>query len=210
MKRVVYKGCSDLPIYNFYKIIETKNFSYLYVHWDEYEEDIKEHEDDDKLWRNIYNDYCKLTNDNKTLLYYDLILEISWFKSRIQVVTKLLNQLMSGEKTNERVSMYVEEINKWKFSIDKSRPLVDEVQKVLRGLNISQNKIRLKEQEVENLRLSDEEKEDVAFMKQLVQLERSSGRNEIDPKKTSVEKWVAIILDTKELQEQKAKAHGRK
>ena len=210
MKRVVYKGCSDLPIYNFYKIIETKNFSYLYVHWNEYDDDIKEHEDDDKLWRDIYNDYCKLTNDNKTLLYYDLILEISWFKSRIQVVTKLLNQLMHGEKTDERVSMYVEEINKWKFRIDKSRQLVDEIQKVLKGLKISQNKIRLKEQEIENLRLSDEEKEDVSFIKQLVQLERSSGRNEIDPKKTSVEKWVAIILDTKELQEQKSKAHGRK
>lgn len=197
-----------MPIYNFFNVIETKNYSFLSVHWDEYSKPLKETPEMHERWKIIYDEYCKLTKDNKTLFYYELLMDIAYYKTRYEVVLKLINQLVLGDKNKERVDMYIDEINQWKFDMSKDLPLIDEVQKVLRNLKLSKNKIEAKEAELEAMTEKNDE-EPISFYSYIAKLERASGRNEINPKKTSVEKFVAIINDTKEINEQKRR-HGSK
>ena len=50
-----------------------------------------------------------------------------------------------------------------------------------------------------------ETEEYVPFEKELVSVEQALGRNEVDPKKTSVTKWIFMIEKIKEIIEQQRK-----
>jgi hypothetical protein len=204
-----YKTCDDLPIYNFYKIMEESNYMHLIVGYDGYQDIKIEHEDIESVWQDIHEEYVKMSGDNSTKLYYELINEVLYLETRYKVVMDLLSSLAENSMSDQMISAYIKELRQWKYKIDDSKPFEDEMDKMVRQLKASENKIRLKKDELEKLKENNNDGESMSLIKQTVKLEQALERNNIDTKKTSVTKWIALLEEIKEINAQRQKNNGK-
>jgi len=184
-----HTSCSTISIYSFDKISETNDYRHLVVGWDEFEEIEIDQEEANDIWHEIYNEYIVLSDDNKISMYYITLSELSYLKMRKYTVSKLLGRLMNIED-KKVIDDYISELKEWKFRINKNKPLKDEMIRMYTQLRATENKISLKEEELKNYKT---EGEVVSLIEQVVKLENATGRNIIDPKITSVAKWLMII-----------------
>lgn len=198
-----YKGCSDIWIYNFDKIAKTNNYSYLVIGYDEYNEVKFDEEKARKLWKEIYNDFCKRSNDNTSLLYYQLLEELGYLKMRKTIALVLLGQLEYFEKMSEVHDFYITQLAKWNYEINIKSSLEDELKRMYRMVRFSDNKIGLMESEIDLLR--GDEDESMSLVKQAVKLAQNLGKERINTKKTTVEEWLAMLEESKEINEYKRK-----
>ena len=203
MKRY-YRNCNELPIYNFFKIVETKNISYLYVDYDEYN-DISQKDDLSKIWKAIYEEYAELTDDRSTLIYYELIGDIMYYQTRYKAVSMLLSIMVNSPMTEEILDLYIAKLKEWRYKIDKTKPLGKELEKMLIQLKQSENKIRILEAELEVLKKKNNDGKSLTLTEQQVKLEQALGRNEIDIRKVSVVKWQMMIKKVKKINKAKQK-----
>ncbi len=190
-----YKGCSDLSIFNFDQIAKTSNYSYLVISYDGYNEVDFDEIKAQKLWKKIYNDFCKMSNDNTSLLYYELLNQLGYLKMRKLFVLALLNQLKFFEKSNSIRKLYFLELAEWGYKIDPKNPMKDELKRMYQLVRANDNKIGLVESEIEFLK--EDEQEPMSLIKQAIKLEQGLDRNEINTKTTSVEKWLGLIDELK-------------
>lgn len=206
VKQTYYSDLSELSIYLFHKVLETNDPTHLIK---EQGAEPMEESELAELWSNLYSDYCKLCEDNKSLLYFSVASELLYLETRFQVVQLLLNQIVACLGIPEAVELYIIELRQWGYKIDKTKSLSGELSRMYTQLKQSQNKITLKRNELDTFK-SDEE-EPMTLTQQVVKLEQALGRNEIDPKKTSVEKWVMLMKEVKEISDARKKINnGRK
>lgn len=200
-----YKDCGELPIYNFHKILETNNYAYLVYGWDEYKKVKFNDAHCEELWSNIYEEYCKLSSDNTSLLYYATYLELRHLEIRYHIVSTLLGIMVNGTVLHDKKArkVYIEALRKWNYNIDPNAFIMGEIERMYINLKFSKNKIDLKKDELESFDIDNEEKQ--TFMQQVVGLEMAMEKNEINTKTTSVLKWVTMILMLKERNEQRRK-----
>lgn len=202
MEARFYRDCSEISIYNFNKVVETDDYSWLVVDYDGYKPVEFDEEQAADFWRDIYNEYTKLSDNNETALFYELLLEIHRLKIRRYFVTILIQELRIGG-TQKVVDGFIDSLKKWRVFINPDRPLNTELDKAERQLRAAQNKIELKENELEQLK---ERQEDaISLEEQIVRLEQGLGRNNIDPKTTSVKKWLVMIKEYKALLDRQRK-----
>ncbi len=196
-----YKGCEDLPIGNFHKILETNNFSYLVRGWDKYKEIEVDLDLCIKLWKFIYNQYCKLSEDNEALLYYATYSELVYLQTRYYVVSKLLEVMIHGTATDNKevLALFIKALAKWDYNVDPEKNIEDEISRLLGELRFSTNKIGLLESELENFDIEEEEK--TSFIAQVVRAELALNKNNIDIDTTSVLKWIEMMNELKRINE---------
>lgn len=205
--RKYYRNCEELPIYNFYKVLDKKDFSYLVVDYNAYDK-IEPNEELISLWENIYEEYLRLSKNNTMLLYYETVSELLYLESRYEVAMTLLQQISMGRMDKNMLNAYVLELNKWNYILDIKKPLKDELNRLTMQLKQSENKIRLKQSIKKEL--EDGNKEiPMTLVEQQVKLEQSLSRNEIDTKKTSVLKWIQLIKEVKFINEERIKNNGK-
>jgi len=203
-----YRNCDELPIYNFYKVMETKNYCFLCLDYDEYNE-LELKEDVEELWSEIYEEYVNISGDSSTAMYYELIQEVLYLETRYKVALDLLKNLASESMIEEMKMAYIEELREWKYKIDISKPLGEELDRMIVQLKGSENKIRLKNNELEQFKDEGSKNEKVSLIKQTVKLEQALGRNNIDTKKIPVSKWIAMMNEVKEINESRRKSNGK-
>jgi len=203
-----YRNCDELPIYNFYKVMETKNYCFLCLDYDEYNE-LELKEDVEELWSEIYEEYVNISGDSSTAMYYELIQEVLYLETRYKVALDLLKNLASESMSEEMKMAYIEELREWKYKIDISKPLGEELDRMIVQLKGSENKIRLKNNELEQFKDEGSKNEKVSLIKQTVKLEQALGRNNIDTKKIPVSKWIAMMNEVKEINESRRKSNGK-
>jgi len=202
-----YRNCNELSVYNFHKILETNNYAYLVVGFDEYEKiNINEKEASD-VWNLIYEEYCKLTEDNKSLLYFAIFQELLYLKTRFEVATTLLKQLSNGIDDKTVVLKYINALRVWKYKINKDKPLDEELDRMVNQLKASTNKIQIKQSELEDLNVNNSDK--LSLIEQVVKLELALGKNEIDIKKTVVSKYIALFKEVKLINEARSKQNNK-
>ena len=201
-----YRNCDELPMYNFSKILETNNYAYLVVGYDGYEDAVFEESKANEFWESIYEEYCKLTQDNKSLMYFAIFQELVYLKTRYQVAVTLLTQLELG-LSDDLKNDFIEELRKWKYKINKDRPLKDELGRMLKQLNASTNAIKIKQSQLDDLKAKNSEK--LSLIEQTVKLELALGKNEIDIKKTVVAKFVALFKEVQLLNQARKKRNGK-
>jgi len=202
-----YRNCNELSVYNFHKILETNNYAYLVVGFDEYEKiNINEKEASD-VWNLIYEEYCKLTEDNKSLLYFAIFQELLYLKTRFEVATTLLKQLSNGIDDKIVVLKYINALRVWKYKINKDKPLDEELDRMVNQLKASTNKIQIKQSELEDLNVNNSDK--LSLIEQVVKLELALGKNEIDIKKTVVSKYIALFKEVKLINEARSKQNNK-
>lgn len=186
-----YKGLSDIWIFNFDEIAKTSNYSYLVVGYNGYDEVEFDYIEAQKLWKKLYNDFCKLSNDNTSLLYYELLDQLGYLKTRKLFVLALLNQLKYFKKSNSIRKQYIFELSEWEYVIDPKNPLEDELKKMYQLVRANDNKIGLVESEIAFLK--DDEQESMSLVKQAIKLAQGLGKERIDTKDTTVEYWLELF-----------------
>ena len=204
-----YKSCDRLSIYAFHKVLSTNNLRYLIIGQDEYADDFEDLAIDENLaseyWASIYDEYCKLSEDNKSLMYFGLCSELLYLETRFKMASMLLGQLIKRlDAGQEVIELYLVELDGWNYKIKRDKPIAEEINRMFTQLKQSQNKIRLKTDEVEGYKPSDDD-EPMSLMQQVLRLEVAIPKERIDPKETSVERWVGMIQNLKESNESKAK-----
>jgi hypothetical protein len=202
-----YISCDELFMHNFSKILDTNNYAWLVVGYDGYEDVKFDEVEASNIWQDIYYEYCKLTEDNKSLLYFAVVQELVYLKTRKEVASTLLQQLKLGIDDEILNLRYIEALKDWKYRIDVKRLLEDELERMYLQLRQSDNKINIKQAELDDLKVDDSEK--LTIIEQTVKLEQALSRNEIDLKRTVVTKYIAMFKEVKLLNEARKKNNGK-
>jgi hypothetical protein len=176
----------------------------LYPQFDGYN-GVKKHDDIDKVWKTIYDEYLDLSGDKTTMAYYELIGDIMYLTTRYKVVSALLSVLVTSAMEKEVRLLYIAELRGWDYVINTKNPIEKELEQMVIQLKQSENKIRIKESQLEDLKKENSSNENFTLIQQQVKLELALGKNEIDVRKVSVSKWIVMMNEVKEIKEQQRK-----
>jgi len=207
----LYKNCGDLPIFNFDVVYRTNDFKYLVVDYNGYD-DIVVPKDANERWEAIKNEWVKLLDDATTAYYYQLVLEIVYLQTRYNIVKQLLKIVWDREDMDDdSMKIYIGALKEWRYFWNEKATKANEVDRLLKQLKRSQNKITLKLDELEKMREDNNmDDEDASTLdKQAVTLEQITGKNNIDTRTTSVSKWVEISKLAESINEQRRKSNGK-
>lgn len=203
----LYKSCSDLPIRRFDIIYKTQDLKYLCLDYDGYEE-IKVPIEAEQRWKDIFDEWVELCDDNTISYYYQLILEVTYLETRYYVVKEMLWQIYKrfpNAMSEETLDMYIKELAKWKYIYNKENDTLDEISRLLDQHNASKNKLGIKKDELERMRNENDYEDAHTLEAQAVILEQITGKNNIDIDTTSVLKWLEIGKLATSINEQRRK-----
>jgi len=201
-----YRNCDEIPIENFHKILNDKNYGWMFVGYDGFE-DVDVPESILNAWEDIYNEFIVISDDQTLTLYYELVNDVLYLSRRYEIVLELLKTLAKGQISESLKQDYILELRQWGFKIDKNKDLSKELDKKIRQLRASENRINLKKFELENL--TGESKKSMSLVEQTVRLEQGLDRDLIDTKKTSASKWVFLLKVLEETNNLKRKLNGK-
>lgn len=182
--------------------MEKSDYSYLVMGWDEYTDIKFDREEAVKIWGGIYNEYCKLTSNNKALRFYSLTHRLIYLETRKEIGRRLLSQLILRDMNKETFDEYIGALKDWDFPYSKEKRDIGELEKMSRLLRAADNEIGIIMAKLKDMK---EVSEEIPFEKQVIKLEQALGRNSIDPRETSVKKWIYMMQEVKEINEQRLK-----
>lgn len=174
-----YKSCDTLPIYNFYKILNTKDLKWLIKGYDGEEQQA----DEDKLielWENVYEEYIDLLGNKGINKKMVVVNQLSKMEMEIRIVSSLIK--IYSEHKYEEIGDQIDQWGYHKEDLEKSIKKLEALKFRMDILN-SKNK--------------DEEAEEIKYdvYKDIVSIEATLGNNiNIDPYTTVVSKFVNYIL----------------
>jgi hypothetical protein len=204
----LYKGCSDLSIYNFDACYKTKDLRYLVVGFDGYANIVVPREAKQR-WSDINDEWIKITDNSTIMYYYQLISEVTHLETRYIVAEALLHQMSTRDMNIKTLDMYIEALKGWRYIYNKENTKEKEIERLYNQHRASQNKLDLKQSELEDLQKNYEDNDSQTLEAQAVALEQVTGRNNIDTKKTSVLKWHEICKLADSINEQRRKQYGK-
>jgi len=188
----LHKTCDTLPIYNFYKIIETDDFNYLMVGYNDL------NQFDGELdpaqiganWNEILTEYSKLVSNKKIITNYEKQIQILGLEFDIKCITETLDNFEEFED-----GLVLTLLENFGINIDLKKPIGNQIEMVVRKVKGLRNKVRILKVNYAN-QFGKEEKKQVKsnLVKEALSLEMSleMGR-EIDVRTTSVSKWVYMV-----------------
>lgn len=203
----VYRNCEELSIYLFHKILDTGNMMFLVKGYDDGEQlkhPIKE--DLNKVWEAIYTEYTDLTDDNQSLHYFKLKTRVVFLETRMYFVNFLILQMAERDMDEQTQKEYADAIREWDVPYVGDEKKISELEKAQRYIKLSTNELGIKKKELENMNSAEKP---VPLIKQVVMAEQALGRNQIDPKTTSVAKWVYMMDVIRKQNEERKKNMGR-
>ena len=190
--RRFYETLEEMPIYNFYKCYKGDLKYILLDRSQEVKEDVKE------VWKELLDKYHELTLNNETLNFYTLVLEVKFLENRDLYAPILLNlAIKTPEK--ERKELF-DELRKWKLPIKTLK----DVDKCLKVLNNSKNKLNRKLEEIEDYKSKNGNltTKEVSLQKQAIKIQKALGIKP-DIFKDSVVTWISYFDEIKELSAKK-------
>lgn len=109
-KNKIYLSFEDLPVYNFYKIVETSDMRWFYEKFRS-DKDFTLSEDEllklSTRYKNIYDERIKYTNDTKSLEYYRKLNEMSDLETKLFRITSAFDILIDMKVDSNLFSEYV-------------------------------------------------------------------------------------------------------
>lgn len=199
---VINRNCEELSIYAFDKARSTSDLRWLIEGYTGREK-IELPEGLGKVFDDIMNEYCELTGDNKSLQYYELVVEVNELQFDYDVSAALLGTLLT-EMTKETRKEVVRELGHRRFLLDDGKPFHEEFKRLERQLRQRKTKLNRKKSELEEFR--NEEGDVISIQRQKINLMRTTDLKEINLRKTSVKEWVEICNIADEIIRAKRKA----
>lgn len=207
----IFNNCSDLPIYNFYSIIEKKDLFYLVKGYDGTNKssfEAKVNEDYlSELHKTIINEYNELISNKQALTRNKLVFSLLEKQLTYEAAAKILNIYMETKSIEVLVLL-----NEFGFKIDVNKHLGKQIDRIIKKLASLRNKIRIDEAKFKSKYGKDSKDESNSnnilsrLDKEALSLELALelGYN-INVKKTSVTRWINLIS----LADIKSKQYGR-
>lgn len=184
----IYTDLDTIPIYNFMKCTEGK-LHFLY--------EVKKGKVNNyliEIWSKLYDEYCELTSSNTTLRYYRLIGEIEWLSNRDKITPILIQNLL--KKPLNKCVEELKELKEWGLSINIKNNLEKEIEKCIKILNNSKNKLNIKLDEFNEIK--DKPKDNISLQSQKVKLHKALCID-VNIMSTSVIEWLAYWDEVKQL-----------
>jgi hypothetical protein len=173
--------------------------------YDGYNEVKFDEKEAEKVWIDIYEDYFRLIQDNKTLIIIETTQELMYLRARKEYAELMIFQL---DKINENKRLEcIKELREWNYKVNDKIPLDELIDSLNRQVLASENKINIKEQELKDLTKENGEK--ISLIQQTIKLELALGKNEIDTKRTTMEKFIGMIDEVKLIVQEKKKRNGK-
>jgi len=189
-KQFLFNDCYDLPIYNFDMVFKTKDFRFLVVGYDGYN-DIAIPIQAGERWKDIFDEWVVLSDSNSMMYYYQLLSEVAYLETRYTVVKVLLYEMYTQNMDDKTLDMFIEALKEWRYFYNKDNDKEKEIERLIGIHRGSQNKLGLKKSELDDMKKEHSE-EEKTLVGQAVILEQITGKNNIDVKKISVAKWLEI------------------
>lgn len=191
IRQVIFKNCDELPKYNFDKIQENGDLKWLVAGYNGYN-DVNLPEDSSERWNEIVREYGEIIGDDKTILRFELLLDIDEAITRLSTVNAIIKRLTYPRVyTNKSlVNEYSFELRKWRFYLNTSKPIKDELMRMGRQLKAAETKVKLMETQLKKYEVDDSNAIDPLELKVVVQ--NIINRN-INFKKISVKEWAITV-----------------
>ena len=199
----LFLGISDMPIYNFDKVLKSNNMAYMVVGWNE-RKDLKKLPINTMIkWRKIYNEYCEKTANNESLSFYSLSCEIGYLEMRYTVIGNLIYGLTEHNKKD-----FGKELNAWGIPFNIDGKIQPQFKVLERQLRIAKQNLGIKTRKLESLKESNNDQEGDSLIKQVIIIQEQLGVK-VEVKKDSVEYFLSALDRLKEkLQQQKRVRNG--
>ena len=194
-----FKSCKTLPLYNLYEILNTGNYNWLRIGYDENSEDIESQELSDAV-TTILEQYSFLIGNDEISKNYMKLAQVREMEMELTIVATLLSLLT---QSTIRPEIIIKEIRKWGYDPDN----LDKSLKDLEGLKFRISIFKGKNKEVfEKKEIKDGSKQEkYNLYKDIASVEYSLGTGiVIDPHTTVVEKWANYILIIEKKNEQRS------
>lgn len=188
----IYTDLDELPIYNFTKCANGELKFMYHGRKGKITNHIK------SKWEELYNNYCELTNTNKTLRYYRLIGEIEYLRKRDHIAPILINLLLKTP-TNNRKNI-INELKEWGLKIYEDKDIEQQVKRALKILNNSKNKLNRKLEELDDIK--EKPTENISLSVQKAKLHKLLGID-VNVVTTSVLEWLAYWKEVEQLSNKK-------
>jgi len=173
-----FKSCDTLPIYNFYKILNTKELKWLIKDYDE--DDEIEDEKLITLWEDIYEEYIDLLGEKAVTKKSVAINQLQKMELEIRIVSSLIKMYI-----DRKFDEIGEQIDEWGYDKNDLEKSIKKLESLKFRMDILKSKTDVKEDEEVKYDLYND----------IVSIETILGNGiNIDPHKTVVSKWVSYIL----------------
>ncbi len=191
IKKPDYKSINTIPVYNFHKIIETKNYNYLFSGFDD-EEDVNDSEDLAIVFDSIYNKVLE-KSDNKSMhnVIKD-VAQIEIYKTTINLITFIVDLILNKDSRLEDVDFYRTQLKLIYPSHNIKGDLKTEINKAIKQTKKLESRIKLLEKNIKKAKEKQEDsKEDVDIQDTAIIYQEYLGIS-IDIMKDSMSKWLSI------------------
>lgn len=192
----VYTNCDELPKWNFDKIVETKDFRFL-IAGSEFGKKTQAPENAAEIWEQIREEYAEKTGNDKLLIYFGMLSDMSDMENRAYFGQTLLHQLATRGDTMTATARkgYIEELRAFRFYLNEGKPFAEEVERLIRQLKSVKTKLEAKAKEVQDFEEKYLKGEEVGTIELKVRIQRILGVNNIDLKAISVTEWLQWIKE---------------
>jgi len=188
-ERFYYKSCKTLPLYNFYELLNTKNYNWLIKGYSEDSEDPTDVDNEflANLFNEIVENYQESLNGKKDVKQWMIVAQVNEMEVELKIVATLLD--LHLKEYNKDIE---QEIISWGYDPEDPKKVL----KDLEGLKFRISIFKGKNKDLFSTEEDKETKEKVYDLyKDIASVEYSLGTSiVIDPYKTVVDKWVNYIL----------------
>lgn len=183
----IYRSIDFLPVWNFFKIIETSDKKYLYK-VDDYE-DLEVKNNLDTTWMDILDQFNAIKSDNESKEIERVQKKILTLETKMLIINGYITLLKCNPSKQE---FYSEKLKKYGVTGKNTIGILD-------------NEIRFAKSDLKRLSKSTSETKQ-SFEEKLDVITRERGVA-IDAKKTSVKEWIAIEKNHNRIVTQKNKTN---
>ena len=174
-----YKSIDFLPLFNFFKVIETSDYRYL-LKLKDYEILPKTKHDLKLVWLDIQTQYSKADDSNYQIINFTQSKSMQKLQIDFLMIWNLYNLMVVAPDKKETLKL--------KKLAGLENESLKGIEKKLKGLR---NKIEIKKKDLEK-----EESKPIDYCEIIDQIEDIKGRS-IDPFKTTVRQYIAIRKNIK-------------
>lgn len=129
-----YKSCSDLPLYNFIKIVVENDLDYLYAKKPTF---LHKKADLPALWDSIFDEYSSLSDNTQNAHVLELLKSIKEIEFKLSIIAACIEVLTNCVKENLNVKDYqltIETLRSYGFYHEYSNlTLQEDIKRIISG-----------------------------------------------------------------------------
>jgi hypothetical protein len=197
----LYKSANTITVSRFFKIIETDEYRYLIINYDDENDEVILTDDQTNelkdIFEDIYFEYCELTHNHKLKATMKKQYLIAEWGMIYNLITSCLNLYKDHKEIN--CLLIINELKEKSYIIDEKLPIEPQVTSLIKKMKALKNKIKIFKIKMVNQVKDDKEEVKFDLDKQAIYLESNLElKREIDPETTTLSKWVKMIQISKE------------